>query len=109
MSFTALDQDGREVSLWGLEAPPEGNHFCKLCGQPVLPFLGLLRRWHFVHQTEAHDCALRRSESFVYQEVKVRIVDIPKKRHQGWPRPLAFATRACFGWRLSFCWPLGWA
>lgn len=49
--FSALDAStpGAEVSASLAGRNPKRRYTCPLCGQPVIPKMGELRRWHFAH------------------------------------------------------------
>jgi len=50
-------------------AQRSGQYFCPICGEPMTPHMGKVRRWHFVHKNVAN-CSY---ESYLHNIAKIRI------------------------------------
>lgn len=45
------------------------QYFCPICGEPMTPHMGKIRRWHFVHKN-ANNCSY---ESYLHKLAKIKI------------------------------------
>ena len=45
------------------------QYFCPICGEPMTPHMGKIRRWHFVHNN-ANNCSY---ESYLHKLAKIKI------------------------------------
>ena len=45
------------------------KYFCPVCGEPMIPHMGKVRRWHFVHKNTSN-CSY---ESYIHKLAKIRI------------------------------------
>ena len=45
------------------------KYFCPVCGEPMIPHMGKVRRWHLVHKNTSN-CSY---ESYIHKLAKIRI------------------------------------
>lgn len=66
----ANNSSGKLINI--LSAHHGEKYFCPVCGEPMIPHMGEVRRWHFVHKNTG-SCSY---ESYIHKLAKIRIRQI---------------------------------